>query len=194
MYDKNKLTSCSDREADAALIFCLLVCGSLLLLQVSFLVLLGRNWVCSCGEIRLWQGTLDPVHNSQQLADPYTLLHVVFGCVLFLWLSSVRPRWPLGRMVCYAVASSVIWEIIENVPLMVRLFSNEGGSLHYSGDSIGNSLSDTVAVCIGFSVSARLAKSLTAALVIGLECLTFFTIGDSILAGALRLLRVTVSP
>lgn len=164
------------------------LCGAILAFQIGVLLVLGRPWTCPCGDVLVWQGALDPVHNSQQLADPYTILHIAFGCGLFLWLTTIRPDWPLARRATYAVASSAIWEIVENLPLVIDLFANDGSSLDYRGDSIVNSVSDTLAVSLGFLISSRLPKSLTLALVVALEGITYLLIQDSILAGILRLL------
>lgn len=158
--------------------------------QIGVLLLLDRQWFCSCGSIRLWQGTLDPAQNSQQLTDPYSFLHFAFGCGLFLWLKSIRPHWHLARRATYAVASSAIWEIVENLPFMIEIFGTEGSGLQYSGDSIANSLGDTLIVLLGFLVASRLSTRWTVSAMLALELTTFALIGDSMIAG---LLRITAS-
>jgi len=155
--------------------------------QVSVLLVLDRDWFCSCGSIRLWQGVLDPHQNSQQLADHYSLLHLAFGVGLFVWLSAIRPHWSLARLATYAVASSALWEIFENLPFIIQIFGNDGSSLHYSGDSIVNSLSDTFFVLLGFLLASRLTTGMAVATILSLEMATYVMIGDGVVAGLLRI-------
>lgn len=162
-------------------ISCLLIC-----LQIFWLLSLGRNWFCNCGSIQLWAG-MDPAQNSQQFFDPYSLLHFAYGCALYLWLTAVRPHFTLARRAAYAVMSSVLWEMCENLPVIIGIFGTEGTQLAYSGDSIVNSLSDTFSVLTGFTVASRIATPLTVSAIVGLEVLTFIWIGDSVIAGVLRI-------
>ncbi len=165
------------------------LCFSCLIIavQIGVLLLLERQWFCSCGSIRLWQGTLDPAQNSQQLTDPYSFLHLAFGCGLFLWLKAIRPHWHLARRATYAVASSAGWEIVENLPFMIDAFGTEGSGLQYFGDSIANSLADTLIVFLGFLLASRLSTRWTVSAMLALELATFTLIGDSMIAGLLRL-------
>nr|CAD6595606.1 hypothetical protein RKHAN_00089 [Rhizobium sp. Khangiran2] len=155
--------------------------------QVGVLLLLDRDWFCSCGLIRLWQGVLDPHQNSQQLTDHYSLLHLAFGVGLFVWLNAIRPHWSLARLSTYAVASSALWEIFENLPFIIQIFGNDGSSLHYSGDSIVNSLSDTIFVVLGFLLASRLTTGMAVATILSLEMTTYVMIGDGVVAGLLRI-------
>jgi Protein of unknown function (DUF2585). len=155
--------------------------------QVGVLLVLDRDWFCSCGSIRLWQGVLDPHQNSQQLTDHYSLLHLAFGVGLFVWLSAIRPRWSLAHLATYAVASSALWEIFENLPFIIQIFGNDGSSLHYSGDSIVNSLSDTFFVVLGFLLASRLTTGMAVATILSLEMATYVMIGDGVVAGLLRI-------
>ncbi|MCJ8521730.1 hypothetical protein ABID21_004909 [Pseudorhizobium tarimense] len=155
--------------------------------QIVVLLLLGRSWFCTCGFVRLWQGALDPRQNSQQLMDHYSLLHLAFGAGLFVWLNAIRPHWPLVRLATYAIASSALWEIVENLPLVIQLFGNDGSGLHYSGDSIVNSLSDTLFVLLGFLLASRLSTGLAVAAILFLEVATYLMIGDGVVAGILRI-------
>ncbi|MFN7024489.1 MAG: DUF2585 family protein [Pseudorhizobium sp.] len=155
--------------------------------QMGVLLLYGRSWFCTCGSIRVWQGMLDPYQNSQQLTDHYSLLHLAFGVGLFVWLSAIRPHWPLARLLTYAVASSALWEIFENLPFIIQVFVNDGSGLHYSGDSIANSVSDTLCVIVGFLLASRLSTGSAVAAVIFLEILTYGMIGDGVVAGLLRI-------
>ncbi len=171
------------RRSDPYLYFPVLIVAG----QVGVLLLLDRHWFCTCGSIRLWQGVLDPRQNSQQLTDHYSLLHLAFGVGLFVWLNAIRPHWTLVRLATYAVASSALWEIFENLPLIIHLFGNDGSGRHYSGDSVVNSLSDTFFVLLGFLLASRLSTGLAIAAILFLEIATYVTIGDGVVAGFLRI-------
>lgn len=161
---------------------------AVLVLQIAALRVSGRDWTCPCGTVRLWQGVLDPAENSQQIADPYTLLHVVFGFALCLWLRWIRPDWPLVTRGLAAVASSAVWEVVENLPFVVALFGQAGRNLHYVGDSVINSLTDTLAVTAGFALASRLSVWLVVAAAVTIELVVSAAIGDGFVLGALRLL------
>ncbi len=164
----------------------------LICLQIIWLILLERNWFCTCGSIQLWAG-IDPAHNSQQFFDPYSLLHFAFGCGLFLWLTAVRPHFTLARRAAYALMSSVLWEMCENLPLIIAIFDTEGTELAYSGDSIVNSLSDTFSVLTGFTVASRISTPITVSAILALEVLTFSWIGDGVVAGVLRIVSSSMA-
>jgi hypothetical protein len=166
---------------------------ALVSVQILWLVLMGRDWFCRCGFVRLWQGNMDPAENSQQVLDPYSFLHLAFGCGLYVALTAIRPHFSVARRGVYAVMSSVIWEICENVPAVIGIFGTAGSGLAYSGDSIVNSLSDTVAVILGFALASRMPAFMTVSAVLALEILTFIMIGDSLVAGLVRLMTSSMT-
>jgi hypothetical protein len=184
MHISNDVVSRSNRHFKISF---LLIC-----LQIIWLLSLGRNWFCVCGSIRLWAG-MDPAQNSQQFFDPYSILHFAFGCGLYLWLTAMRPHFTLARRAAYAVMSSVLWEMCENLPFVIGIFATEGTQLAYSGDSVINSLSDTFSVFIGFAVASRISAPVTVSAILALEVLTFTWIGDSVVAGVLRIVSSSMA-
>jgi hypothetical protein len=166
----------------------LLTIITVMAIQALVLATIGRDWTCTCGTIRFWQGTLDPVENSQQVSDPYSLLHMIFGFGLFLWLRWIRPSWPLGLRAVIAVFSSAVWEVMENLPFMVSRFGAEGSDYHYIGDSIINSLSDTTFVLLAFLLASRLPAPVMLGLALALEVAVYLMIGDSLAIGTVRLI------
>ena len=96
--------------------------------------------------------------NSRTLLDPYSLLHLVFGAVLFKLVRWKRPDWPLWTLLAAVIVSSTIWEVAENLPLSIGLFGySSGDPLAYHGDSIVNSFSDTAAATLGAVLALPLA-------------------------------------
>jgi hypothetical protein len=45
----------------------------------AILALWGQPWICTCGEIHLWVGSIFHSGNSQHIADWYTLSHILHG-------------------------------------------------------------------------------------------------------------------
>jgi hypothetical protein len=56
-----------------------------ILVMGAWLAAMGRPLICSCGTVSLWVGDVTSAQNSQQLADPYSFIHISFG-VVFYWL------------------------------------------------------------------------------------------------------------
>lgn len=161
-----------------------------LVLMVIWLRTIGRPYVCPCGEIELWQGSLSPTENSQQFSDWYSALHVMFGMGLYAFLANMRPAWPAGVKFVVTIASSAIWEGMENTPILIAMFSRPTNGHPYGGDSILNSLGDTLFVAIGFVLSSRLPVWASIATAIGLEIAISLAINDGFLIGTLRLVGI----
>jgi len=159
---------------------------TIIVVKLLLLHLMGRPFSCDCGVVTLWQGGLDPSQNSQQFADHYSLLHAGFGMILIQWLAWMRPHWRFPDLLVVVVASSAIWEIMENTPLIIERFGMLGSDLHYSGDSLLNSLGDTIFVLAGAVLAMKLSRLTTLVLVTTIEITVYLLIGDSILFGMFR--------
>ncbi|WP_168990532.1 DUF2585 family protein [Aureimonas flava] len=171
-----------------------LVGTAIVLVMAAALDLMGRPLVCDCGAIRLWDGDPHSPGSSQQFADWYSALHVIYGVGLFLALVRARPHWPTSWLLLTALASSAVWELMENTPWIIALFGQAVGAPDYHGDSVLNAVGDTVFVAAGFLVARALPLRWTIALVLVLELAIAFAIRDGFVLGTLRLLGVSVPP
>ncbi|RZK92013.1 MAG: DUF2585 family protein [Methylobacterium sp.] len=160
--------------------------------MVAVLLVMGRDPICPCGIVRVWQSGLDPAENSQQFADAYSLLHIVFGMGLAAFVSWMRPRWSTGALLLSVLFGHSLWEIAENTPLIIGLFSGGANAPHYEGDSILNSLGDTVFALAGALFARRMPWWANAAMVIGVEIAVTLAIDDGFVIGTLRLLGVDI--
>lgn len=159
---------------------------------VIVLLLMGRKPVCPCGVVSLWQQTSDPAQNSQQFADWYSALHIVFGLALAAFTTWNKPRWSSGAVLLSVLLGHCAWEIAENTPFIIDIFSGGMNAPHYEGDSILNSLGDTVFAVGGAVAFLQMPGWASVLLVIAVEIIVSFTIHDGFIIGSLRLFGIDV--
>jgi hypothetical protein len=152
----------------------------IMVVQAFVLHLLGRVWICSCGTIRFWVGDIWSSELSQQLFDWYTPSHVVHGIVFYGLLRLVLPRAPVVVRLVIAVAIEASWEIAENSPFVIEAYRQQALAAGYTGDSILNSLSDTLAMMTGFALAHWLPWKATVALVLVLEIAVAALVRDNL--------------
>lgn len=142
---------------------------------------LDRPFLCPCGFARVWHAGISGPENSQHLADWYSPSHLIFG-MLFYWLMWKTSRhWPRGWLYVAATVASVGWEVAENLPFMIERFGDTGLGQPYAGDSILNSVGDTVFTLAGFALAMRLPVAATIVLAAALEVAAGLVARDSFL-------------
>jgi hypothetical protein len=159
-----------------------------LAVQATLLCVFGQPLIAASGKILFWVGAVLSPDNSQHLSDWYTPSHIIHG-VLFYWgLSYVFPRVPvLGRMLL-ALGAEVSWEVLENTPMVIQHYREQALAQGYAGDSIINSLSDSVAMLVGFFVAHRFAWWAVALLVLLLEGVALYFVRDNLTLNIINLL------
>ena len=167
----------------------ILISGIALALQAAVLYFMGQPPICACGSVRLWAGTVLSPENSQQLTDWYTPSHVIHGMLFFaLARQIIRKRWSLALALVLALGIEVAWELVENSPMVIDRYREQALAQGYSGDSILNSLSDTVAMLGGFWLAARLPTRASIALALAAELFTGVMIRDNLTLNVVQLL------
>lgn len=146
---------------------------------------IGRPPICACGSVALW-GPVGP-EQSQMIADWYTPSHIVHGFLFYGLLHLAAPRWPAERRFLAALVVEAAWEILENTPLIIDRYRETTIALGYSGDSILNSISDILAMALGFWAARRVPIWASVALVLSLELIALIAIRDNLVLNILML-------
>jgi hypothetical protein len=153
---------------------------ALLAFKAGALWLMGRPLGCECGQTQLWYGGTSAAGNSQHLADWYSASHVIFG-MLFYWVMWKTSRhWSAGWMFVAATFASVGWELAENTSWVIAIFA-DGLAQSYSGDSILNSLGDSLFTLAGFWLAMRAPIGVTIAAAAGMELAALAAVHDGFL-------------
>ena len=149
-------------------------------LAVVALRLEGHIWWCRLGGVSPWSGNVHSSHNSQHLADAYSLSHVLHGMILCGVLAWAVPRVPKGWRLVITVAVESAWEVAENTPMVIARYRATTMSLGYDGDSVLNSLGDIVACVVGFALASRLGLWRSLAVIVVVEVAMLVWIKDNL--------------
>ena len=128
----------------------LLAVAAIILIMALTLWLMGRVPICTCGYVKLWEGEVNSAGNSQHITDWYTASHIIHGFMF------------------------------ENTLFIINRYREATISLDYFGDSVLNSVSDILAMVLGFWLASRLPVWATVLIAIFFELFVGFMIRDNL--------------
>jgi hypothetical protein len=149
----------------------------------------GQPVICECGYVKFWEGVVRSLGNSQHLTDWYTFSHVIHGFLFYLFLWYFFPRFSIWERLVLALGIEIAWEIAENTPYVINLYRQQALAVGYSGDSVINSIFDSLAMILGFILAARLPVKVTVAVALLFEAWVGYTIHDNLTFNVLNFIH-----
>jgi hypothetical protein len=154
--------------------------AAILIIAALVELAMGRHAICTCGHVDLWVASRDSPRTSQMIGDWYSLSHVVHGLLFYALLLLAFRHWPVERRFIAALVIEASWEVIENTPVVIDRYRATTAALGYHGDSVVNSMSDIVMMCIGFLAARKLPVWGSVLLLIAFELLPLLVIRDNL--------------
>lgn len=158
-------------------------------IQAIVLYVMGQPLISASGMVKLWHGVVLSSENSQQISDWYTFSHVLHGFLFFAALSFLFPRMSVWFRLAIAVGVEVSWELFENTDTIINRYREQALAQGYVGDSVINSVCDTIAMVIGFVFAWRVPVWVSVVALVAIEALMLYFIRDSLTLNITQLLH-----
>jgi hypothetical protein len=156
--------------------------------QAISLFAMGLPLICACGAVDFWHGNPSGPETSQHITDWYTFTHIIhgFGFYVVIWLFA--PRLSFAAKFAIAIGLEAGWEILENTPIVMERYRQSALARGYFGDSVINSVFDTVAAGIGFLLARALPVWASVLIVVAIEVFLGVMIRDNFTLNVIQLI------
>ena len=118
-----------------------------------------------------------------------TIVQHRMGATLEVQYEAEKPIITLADTITVALTVEGGWEILENSPIIINRYREATISLDYFGDSVINSVSDILAMVVGFFLAFRLPTRLIVALALAMELVVGWAIRDNLTLNILMLVH-----
>jgi len=166
-----------------------LAVAAIFAVTVSLELLMGRSLLGPDGKFGWWEGNIWSAENSQRFADPYSFSHLTHGILFFVFLWWVARRVPLRYRFLLAVLVEAAWELLENSPLIINRYRHVTIALGYTGDSVLNSQSDILMMCLGFWFASRMPVRVSIAAILIMEIGCALVVRDNLTLNVIMLIH-----
>jgi hypothetical protein len=140
----------------------------------------GQPLTSASGEFHLWVNSIWSSENSQQVADWYSLSHIIHGTLIAL-IGKAVVRWTgFAPIYLVAIATGVGWEIVEHTDWVFERFRNAALYRGYVGDTVLNAVADYLFMMGGFFVAWALRVPVALGLTLFLEASSALFARDSL--------------
>src|SRR3989344_9104165 len=166
----------------------LVVGGAIFLVQAIALYFFGQPSICECGYVKVWEGVVRSAGNSQHLFDWYTPSHIIHGLIFYGIFWYFFPKMSVWWRIALSIGLESAWEITENTPMVINHYGQQALAQGYIGDSILNSIMDTLAMVGGFFMAWKWPVWSVVLLGLGMELFVGYSIRDNLLLNIIGLI------
>lgn len=163
--------------------------AAILAAQATILLAMGQPAICACGYVKLWHGLASSPETSQHVSDWYTFSHVLHGIVFYAALKLLLPRASTAALFLSALAIEATWEVVENTPVIIDRYRQLALAQGYFGDSVLNSIFDTLAAAAGVAIARLAPVWLTVLTFAAIEAGLAYAIRDNLALNVIQLIH-----
>lgn len=149
----------------------------------------GQPLVSASGQVQFWVNSVWSGENSQQIADWYTLSHVIHGMLVALAGGALGAGIGFPLALGVAIATGVGWEIGEHTTWVLERFRGQTIYQGYRGDTVLNAVCDYLFMLGGFAFAARARVRTSLLLILGLEITSALVARDSLILTTIRVVH-----